>query len=508
MNTWEVIKVLLHGANFYWKRFFIFLIVIAVGAAGYAIWKAQGKSEAAVKVATDFGNQSYVDQSQLDVYIGENGKVTAGGNDITQALKILPDYYEVSIIALDNPGVYISSYSIIIHLPADITEDKVEQITYAIHGVGSYQNSMLGPRELFFQVNEISPQATVTVAARLPKDYLKPGQIKAWGYDISQISARANIILALVLPLITLIVLLIMVARRKKDQIFQMSNKAAGGPPDTNAPAVVGVLIDGQLGSREIASTLIDLACRGYIFIIKKGGSFSFGKRKSLNLEEMPELKDFEKVLLSKIFEPEKYKSTRSDVEMRVGKHIFSRKIAQVYLDIYNEATRQGYFIKNPAKVHMAWKYTGIVLFFAGVIAFILTAIWAPDPKFTLIAWIGEMGMAVVIIQLSGLMPTRSVNGTVALRKWLEFRRYLKTPQDVVQGTNIKDEYVKYLPYAVVFGAESEWARRFLDEPFSKPDWYESDEASMTLDTFVGGLYPIISYVGQTLDKSHEPTVE
>ncbi len=225
-------------------------------------------------------------------------------------------------------------------------------------------------------------------------------------------------------------------------------------------------------------------------------------------MENSPELKKFEKILLSKIFEPNHYKSTNEDVEMRVGRHIFSRKIADVYLNIYNEAMDLGYFIKNPVLVHLRWKYTGIALFFAGLLGFTLTAIFAPDPKFTLFFWAGEMAAAAVIVQLSGLMPVRSVVGTTTLRKWLEFRRYLCHNRPIQHSPTAGDEFNRLLPYAVVFGVETEWTRRFYDEYYSKPNWYEGDDMVMTLEAFVAGFFPIIDYIGESLAKSHEPTVE
>jgi uncharacterized membrane protein len=43
-----------------------------------------------------------------------------------------------------------------------------------------------------------------------------------------------------------------------------------------------------------------------------------------------------------------------------------------------------------------------------------------------------------------------------------------------VQGLE-PDEFEKYLSYAVVFGIEKEWAKKFEDIYKGQPDWYEGE---------------------------------
>jgi hypothetical protein len=282
-----------------------------------------------------------------------------------------------------------------------------------------------------------------------------------------------------------------------------------GGPPEKISPAITGVLIDGAVGSREIAATLIDLAERGYIYIVNKGnGQFSFGIRRSGDLATLPGLSDFERELLAKIFLPKTYKSTVADVEMRIGRHIFSRKIAQFYLAVYNEATRLGFFVKNPAKVHLAWKYTGVGLFFLCFLGFIIGALMCADPKFSLLFCVGGMIASSVIIKFSSFMPARTNIGDGQLQEWLEFREYLTDKKPATGIETLQGKFEEYLPYAIVLGAEVDWAKRFTKERFSPPDWYDSPERVVTLESFAQQLFPLIGYVAENLARSHEPTVE
>lgn len=486
----------------------MFLLVVTVAGTSYYAWHHQDKVEAAYKIA-QVNQSSFVDSVKLNINVSPNGKITIEGKDYSNTLKIFPDYYEIRLLLLDQPGVFISNFEADLILPKDVPQQDVQQIVYAIHGIGSNSYYVRDSRTLVYTAQNVSSESSYTVVARFPKSVLNAPLSERVQYVFSQISAKSYIIFAIVLPLITFIVLIFMVIRRRQDQIFYYSKKIIAGPPNNASPAIVGVLTDGKVGPREIAATLIDLANRGYIFITCHAGkTYSFGKRKTLQLESLPELREYERILLSKIFEPDQYKSTGEDVDIRIGRHIFSRKIAQVYLDIYNECTKQGYFINNPLVVHLRWRYAGIASLFLGFAGFLYTAFYAPDPKFTLFLWVGEIIAAFVIVWLSGLMPVRSVTGASALRQWLQFKHFLSMNR-LAEGTSgLMDRYCQMLPYAIVFGVETEWTRRYLKETFSKPDWFDTEDMVVTLDVFASALFPIIAYVGGSLDKSHEPTVE
>lgn len=511
MTTLELIHALIRNSGFYWKKFFVFLILCGTVGGGLLLWHGQSQATAS-SAAFEFpksSDQTYVESQTMDVVVTSNGQVTAQKKNLTSNLKIFSDHYEISILALDSPGVFVSQFQVIMHLPADVRPDQIEMRAYAVHGIESHQEIYQDSRTLVFIANNIDPAAQYTVVANLPKNILTPSVAKIASFLLDQISAQSYVIFAFGLPVLTMLILITMVVRRRQDKSFYTSKKIINKPPNNNPPAVVGALSDGKVGAREIAATLIDLAVHGYLFINHhSNGTFSFGKRKSLNLENLPELRGFERMLLSKIFEPDKYKSTGADVEMRVGRHIFSKKIAQVYLGIYNEATLLGYFAQNPVVIHLRWRYTGMISFFLSLIGFFYTAFRTPDPKYIIFFWVGNMMAASVIIWLSSLMPVRSVTGTVVLRAWMEFRQYLRLSRPIEGGANIADQFNIMLPYAMVFGLEEEWALRFLRTSFTKPEWYESDDTVLTLESFIKELYPIIEYVGSSLDKSHEPTVQ
>lgn len=507
MKNSELIKAILKGASFRWKNFLVFSLFFVVIFGGLYLWNRSDTSQASFAFS-DVPQYQSLQAKLVDIVITPNGQVMVNGKDQSSAFKIYSDHDEMRLILLDNSGLFVQNLTATVHLPQAVSENEIQQTTYAIHGVGSYQNYFQDEKTLIYNASDISSTATLTILTKFPKRLVSPPLSKVVLYYISTISAQSYLVLAIILPLVTLIVTLFMILKRRKDQIISLNVAPSSRPPAEVLPSVVGVLIDGRVGPREIAATLIDLAQRGYIYIIRKNTSFTFGKRKSVPYEDLSELKPFEKILLSKIFTSRDYRSTKKDVEMRVGHHIFSRKMAQVFLGIYDEATDAGYFIQNPAKVHARWKNVGIAFFFLSLLGFAQSALYAPDPKFTLIFWVGGMAAASVIIKISGLMPARSAAGSRALTPWMAFRKYLKLNQPISCGATTKDLFVQYLAYAVVFGVEDGWAKRFMTERFAKPDWYESREATVTLDEFIGGLFPLIAFASELLAESHEPTVE
>ena len=504
MKKWELINVLLGGAGFYRRKFLFFAGLLIIGLGGYFLWQNSRPLEASVTLPPGAGLTSDV---TMDINLTARGKVTIDGKKRNEALNFYREYDELRIMVFNSPGRFIGSFQGTVHLPA-APSGEVRQIIYAVHGVGSYQSFQLDPQTLVYEARDISPQAMLTIVADLPKGLVKPSVSERWLLTIEGFPLKVWLYVAIVLPALTIILMTTMILRRRRNQFF-LASGFFSAPPTKDPPAIVGVLVDGNVGAREIAATLIDLARRDYILIVNKGQKeFTFGKRKLGDIETVPGLSAYERVLLSKIFLSSAIKSTVGDVEMRIGRHIFSRKIAQYYLGVYNQATKNGYFVKNPAKVHLIYKYAGVGLFFLSFLGFIAGALTGADPKFGLIFWVGGMAAALAIIKLSPLMPARSALGQETLKKWLGFRKYLASRQIFQAKEVLQNRFEEFLPYAVVLGAEVEWARRFAKEPFCKPEWYESAERAVTLESFMGEFFPFIGYVAENLARSHEPTVE
>jgi len=504
LKSWDLFKVLLGQIGFYRRKFIFFIGLIVLALIFNFIWQNSKNVEAAINFSEEEVSSSQV---KMEVTLTQDGQVFINGKKNNQYLKFYDNYDELSIIVFNNPGSYISSFEGIVHLPAPAPKE-LRQMVYAVHGVGAYEYSLLDSQTLIYEASDISPQAVLTIVTDLPKGMVKPGILRRLGIAIQKFPLKGWLYVAIVLPLITIMIMSFMIIKRRADQ-FSLATTLLDKPPSLEPPAVVGVLLNGAVGAREIVATLINLAHRGYIMIVNKGPEgFSFGKKRLTDPEKTPGLNPFERALLSKIFLNPRFKSTLGDVEMRIGRHIFSRKIAQFYLEVYNSATRKGYFIQNPARVHLTYKYTGVGLFFLSFLGFIFGTFTGADPKYGLFFWVGGMLAASFIIRLSPFMPARSASGKEELKKWLAFRRFLLSKKTFQSAEVLQNQFEEYLSYAIVLGVEVEWANHFADEPFFKPDWYESAERAVTLESFVGEFFPFIGYVAENLARSHEPTVE
>lgn len=505
MSTWEVFKTLLKQASFYRNKLMLFIVIGVIAIVAYFLWQnyhteAQGRYYGPI-------SEAFPTVAESEITLEKNGQVLIDGKKQNQAIKFYENYDELRVIIFDNPADFISYFKATVHLPEPARESDIRQITYAVRGVGGILNYMPDSKTLIYEAQDISPGATLTIVAQMPKGLITPTLAKRIQIAIAHVTIEGWLYIAIILPGITILFMGFMIYKRRAAGLF-MVKKPNCELPALVAPAVSGVIVDGSVGAREIAATLIDLAERGYIFIINQGDQFFFAKRKLGSLEATQGLSMFEKALLSKIFLPTSYKSTIEDVEMRIGRHIFSRKIANFYLGVYNQATTQGYFVQNPAKIHLGYKYTGIVLFFLTFVGFIYQAFTDTGPKYSLIFWVGGLVAASLVIRFAPLMPARTARGNQELQKWLSFREYLAAKNPVPVEDYVQGKFSQYLPYAIVLGAEVDWMKRFGEKPFKQPDWYESKERIITLESFANNLFPLIGYVSENLAKSHDPIID
>jgi len=70
-------------------------------------------------------------------------------------------------------------------------------------------------------------------------------------------------------------------------------------------------------------------------------------------------------------------------------------------------------------------------------------------------------------------MPAKTEVGSQVLAKVLGFKMYLHTAERYRLQNLGPDEFEKYLSYAIVFGIEDEWAKKFEGLYEKAPEWFE-----------------------------------
>lgn len=229
-------------------------------------------------------------------------------------------------------------------------------------------------------------------------------------------------------------------------------------PPKTQdsrnlTPAETGALYDETVDMKDVQSTIIDLARRGYFMIVeKKKDDFYFSKTfsdgyvpKKTKEKDIVPLTGFEKQLLNGIFKTEKEEVRLKDVKLYTT-------VDAVKKTIYEDLTKQGFFERNPESLrsgYIALAVIGLILGF-NLPLFISAMIFGRNmPRKTV--WGAQQKMIAQSLK----------NFLTSQERQLEFqaRNHLF--------------FEKLLPFAVAFGVEKIWAKRFADIAKEPPEWYQ-----------------------------------
>jgi uncharacterized membrane protein YgcG len=248
-------------------------------------------------------------------------------------------------------------------------------------------------------------------------------------------------------------------------------------PPGSLPPAVVGALVDETVDMRDIMSTLLDLARRGFIVFeenrtpgllgIGSNSEFTF----KLTGEPLNGLRDYEQTLVRAIF------GGAMERSMDSLRNRFYTSIPTLTSQIDRQLVSEGLLSASPAAVRGRWAGGGLMLIFFAVFLF-----FAPD--------IFELGLvpatvylipgALILVGLlmalfSGAMPRKTQKGAEEKMKWQAFERYLRNLQKYDGVSSAAQRFEEYLPYAVAFGIDRMWMRQFEQSPMvfvPIPRWY------------------------------------
>jgi uncharacterized membrane protein YgcG len=269
------------------------------------------------------------------------------------------------------------------------------------------------------------------------------------------------------LPIFTFLFMLVLWRRRGRDAPSVAYASYVSEPPSDLPPAVAGALVDEKVDIKEVIATVIDLAHRGYLEISEQKGVGFFAKTSSVftRLKPLNDLTGFEHRVAEGVFPSEKSESTSDDL-----KDHFYTVIDPFEKDVYTEVTRRGFFGKNPQTVRMTWLGIGVALavVYAGLV--VLMA-WAKVPGWGFFL-AGAIISSIIVLGFSGFMPHRSATGAQEQRKWVAFRNYLRDLAKFNDLATARDAFEKYLPYAIAFGVEHDWVRRFQSLEVPSPTWY------------------------------------
>ena len=229
--------------------------------------------------------------------------------------------------------------------------------------------------------------------------------------------------------------------------------------------AEAGLLLDGQVDSRETAATIIDLAVRGALRV-ESHGDDDF--RVTL-VDPDQATAPHEMVLLTALFDGEPPGAVR-DLSSQ-GSLLNAHREMQA--SVRNQVAARGWFTKVPssAAAH-GIGFGGIV--FAVIAAFTLGAwvLWIFVPLLPVI-------ITVLVIRAKLRRGQRTAEGRAVCDQVEGFKTYLATAEaDQLRFEEGEDIFSKYLPWAIAFELADRWAKVCADLvamgrlPDVTPYWY------------------------------------
>ena len=235
------------------------------------------------------------------------------------------------------------------------------------------------------------------------------------------------------------------------------------GPPQNMRPAELGLILDESADTKDVTATIVDLAVRGYLTIAEDPGKADWTLAKKDG--PMETLLPYERTLFYGLF------SGRETVKLSDLKGTFAPTLRQAEGQIYADSLSRRWFTSSPTQARAAWGCLGFALVLVGFAATVGLGL--------AFGW-GLVGLAIVIsgIALAAtfpFMPQRTAAGRDLLQHTLGFRLYMTTAEKYRQQFAEKAQiFTQLLPYAIVFGCVTQWAKAFegIDTAATNSGWY------------------------------------
>ncbi len=326
----------------------------------------------------------------------------------------------------------------------------------------------------------------------------------AWWQNILD-TVKDNLILAL--PLLTLIVMGWLWHKRGRDPAGRGTVVAEYEPPDNLQPIQVGTLADLRADNRDVSAEIISLATRGYLRITRiEKKRLLLGSTTDYLLQRLREPSDlsdeFDRTLMDALFKKGELTAdsaafgsatdaerlladarsqaggTSAHISIRLSelKNEFYKDLKTIKEQAYQSLVGKKYYETNPNKVRGFYSGIGASVMIAG---FWIGNFWGGLGIVSLIA------SGIIIILFGLVMPAKTPSGAIALERTQGFREYLSVAEgDRIRFHNAPDKtperFERFLPYAMAFGVEQQWAKQFEGIYNSQPSWYNDSSGKFS----------------------------
>jgi uncharacterized membrane protein len=244
-------------------------------------------------------------------------------------------------------------------------------------------------------------------------------------------------------------------------------------PPKGMCPAEAGTLLDDAIHPRDITSTIVDLAVRGYIKIEEKVDTFLVFHHKDYLFHLLKpreqwstDLTPHERVMLENIF------VSGNETRLSDLKNRFYAVIPIVRQDIMSALKSKGIYALDPESANGYSIAAGIAI--AILVVAVQVMGWM-NLFYSIPLVMGSVLVSAVIWWLfARQMTAKTVAGARTRIAVLGFQEFMNR----VDADRIKrmppDTFEKFLPYAMALGVEHHWAQAFDGIIKDPPSWYVS----------------------------------
>ncbi len=378
--------------------------------------------------------------------------------------------------------VPIDHASAFVRLPPNTAGSlRAQAFTGAYGSAGRESTAEVNGADVTFETTAALPmRGGLTIDVYIPKGMLKqPGPLTRlfWFLESNPI---------IFLPFVTLGVMYLVWSRWGRDPDPGMSVAPLYEPPKNLSPAEAGTLIDDQIDPRDITSTLVDLAVRGYVKIEEVDEKVLLFHRKDYVFhllkprEEWKNLAPHERVMLENI-----YAGGGTQTRLSSLKNQFYRALPLIRTDIISSLRSKGVYLLDPDSANAYSIVAAIVI----LVPFALA-------QFTGYAnFFNSIGSLIVALLVSALiwwlfarrMTAKTVQGGRTLVAVLGLQEFMNR----VEADRLKrmppDTFEKFLPYAMALGVEHTWAQKFAGIVQNPPQWYVSPTPY-----HLGGFNPVL----------------
>lgn len=330
----------------------------------------------------------------------------------------------------------------------------------------------------FFTRKNLNSREGFTIAFGWDKGLISPPS--SWKRFLWTIDIKENWVF--LLPFFSLAFMISLWNARGRDPKLKEAVTVMYEPPKYNnvalTPGEVGTLVDEKLDPKDITSTIVGLAVKGYIKIEESKTEGLILDSTDYYLAKVKEpdenLSLFEKILMTSIFTTDLPGRMISDM-----KNSFYAKLDLLKDTLYGELVSKKYFLTSPEKVRKYYITAGIIVALVG--------------GFSIHFFASSVGKGIIAGLLSSLpvfvfsrvMPAKTKTGASVYMDILGFQEFMhRAEKDKLERIRDKDLFSKFLPYAIALDVVDSWAKAFEGIYQEPPEWYVSHGGFRTFSPY------------------------